>query len=50
MLAELAGIGSEEEVHGAVARYRDAGVNSPCVGGIPRTDFDAGLESVAKLI
>jgi F420-dependent oxidoreductase-like protein len=50
MLAELAGIGDEDAVHGAVRRYQDAGVNSPGIGGIPGTDYDAALESVAKLI
>ncbi|MQA72971.1 MAG: LLM class flavin-dependent oxidoreductase [Solirubrobacterales bacterium] len=50
MLDALAGIGGTEGVRGAVRRYRDAGVTSPCVGGLPRTDFDAGLEAVAELI
>ena len=50
MLAELAGIGDKDEVHAAVRRYQDAGVNSPAVGGLPGTDFDAGLEAVAELI
>jgi F420-dependent oxidoreductase-like protein len=50
MLAELAGIGAADEVHDAVRRYRDAGVTSPCVGGLPGTDFDAGLTAVAELI
>ena len=50
MLAELAGIGDAEAVRAAVERYREAGVTSPCVGGIPGTDFDAGLEAVAELI
>jgi alkanesulfonate monooxygenase SsuD/methylene tetrahydromethanopterin reductase-like flavin-dependent oxidoreductase (luciferase family) len=50
MLDALAGIGSADEVRAAVERYRDAGAKSPCVGGIPRTDFDAGLEAVAELI
>jgi F420-dependent oxidoreductase-like protein len=49
MLGELAGIGSEEDVHGAVERYRDAGARSPCVGGIPGSDYDAALEAVAAL-
>ena len=31
-------------------RYQDAGVTSSCVGGMPGTDFDAGLEAVAELI
>ena len=30
MLGELAGIGSTADVHAAVRRYQDAGVNSPC--------------------
>jgi len=50
MLAELAGIGDAGEVHAAVSRYRDAGANSPGIGGLPGTDFDAALESVAELI
>ncbi len=50
MLGELAGIGGPEEVHAAVRRYRDAGAVSPGIGGLPRTDFDAALESVAELI
>ena len=50
MLRELAGIGGKEDVHGAVRRYHDAGVTSPCVGGVPRTDFDATLEAVAELL
>ena len=50
MLAELAGIGTKDDVHAAVRRYQDAGVTSPCVGGLPGTDFDAGLEAVAELI
>jgi F420-dependent oxidoreductase-like protein len=50
MLGELAGIGSSDDVGGAVRRYQDAGVTSPCVGGMPGTDFDAGLERVAELI
>lgn len=50
MLGELAGIGTKRDVHDAVKRYRDAGVSSPGVGGMPGTDFDAGLEAVAELI
>jgi alkanesulfonate monooxygenase SsuD/methylene tetrahydromethanopterin reductase-like flavin-dependent oxidoreductase (luciferase family) len=50
MLGELAGIGARDEVHGAVRRLQEAGVSSPCVGGLPRTDFDAGLDAVAELI
>ena len=50
MLSELAGIGDADEVRAAVRRYQDAGAKSPCVGGIPGTDFDAGLEAAAELI
>ena len=50
MLDALAGIGSKEDVQSAVRRYQDAGVTSPGIGGIPGTDFDAGLEAVAELI
>jgi alkanesulfonate monooxygenase SsuD/methylene tetrahydromethanopterin reductase-like flavin-dependent oxidoreductase (luciferase family) len=50
MLDEIAGIGSRDDVHAAVRRYQDAGVRSPCVGGIPQTDYSAGLEAVAGLI
>ncbi len=50
MLGELAGIGPAADVHAAVRRYQDAGVSSPAIGGLPGTDFDAGLESVAELI
>jgi alkanesulfonate monooxygenase SsuD/methylene tetrahydromethanopterin reductase-like flavin-dependent oxidoreductase (luciferase family) len=50
MLAELAGIGDKDDVHGAVRRYQDAGTTSPGIGGIAGTDFDAGIEAVAELI
>ena len=32
-----------------MTRYREAGATSPCVGGIPGTDFDAPLEALAHL-
>lgn len=50
MLDELAGIGDAQVLREAVARYRDAGVGSPCIGAIPRTDFDGALEAVAEAI
>lgn len=50
MLDALAGIGTKDEVHAAVDRYREAGARSPGVGGIPGTDFNAGLEAVAELL
>jgi alkanesulfonate monooxygenase SsuD/methylene tetrahydromethanopterin reductase-like flavin-dependent oxidoreductase (luciferase family) len=50
MLDQLAGIGDREAVRAAIRRYADAGVVSPCVGAIPRTDFSAGLEAAAELL
>jgi hypothetical protein len=50
MLDELAGIGDADAVRAAIKRYEDAGTRSPCVGGIPRTDFDGALEAAAELI
>jgi alkanesulfonate monooxygenase SsuD/methylene tetrahydromethanopterin reductase-like flavin-dependent oxidoreductase (luciferase family) len=46
-LDALTAIGSPEDVRGGVARYRDAGATSPCVGPVPRTDFGATLEAAA---
>jgi alkanesulfonate monooxygenase SsuD/methylene tetrahydromethanopterin reductase-like flavin-dependent oxidoreductase (luciferase family) len=50
MLDALAGVGSVDEVRGGVRRYLDAGTVSPCIGGIPATDFDAALRAVAELL
>jgi alkanesulfonate monooxygenase SsuD/methylene tetrahydromethanopterin reductase-like flavin-dependent oxidoreductase (luciferase family) len=46
-LAALTAIGSPGEVQEGVARYREAGATSPCVGPVPRTDFAATLEAAA---
>jgi F420-dependent oxidoreductase-like protein len=46
-LGALAAIGGAEESQAAIARYREAGATLPCVGAIPRTDFDATLEALA---
>lgn len=43
----LTAIGSGEEVRAGVARYEAAGTTSPCVGPVPRTDFEATLEAAA---
>lgn len=48
MLSELAGIGDADRVVAAVTRYGDAGATSPCIGGIPGTDFDGALDAVAS--
>jgi hypothetical protein len=50
LLAALAGIGPAEEVQAALGRYLDAGAVSPCIGGIPGTDFDGALEAAAELL
>jgi alkanesulfonate monooxygenase SsuD/methylene tetrahydromethanopterin reductase-like flavin-dependent oxidoreductase (luciferase family) len=46
-LEVLTAIGSEEEVREGVARYADAGAVSPCIGPVPRTDFEATLEAAS---
>ncbi|HEV3000696.1 MAG TPA: LLM class flavin-dependent oxidoreductase [Solirubrobacteraceae bacterium] len=43
----LTAVGDEDAVRAGVARYRDAGATSPCVGPIPRTDFEATLRAAA---
>jgi alkanesulfonate monooxygenase SsuD/methylene tetrahydromethanopterin reductase-like flavin-dependent oxidoreductase (luciferase family) len=46
-LALLTAVGDEEGVRAGVARYADAGATSPCVGPIPKTDFEATLRAAA---
>jgi len=46
-LQALTAVGDEEAVREGVERYRRAGVTSPCVGPIPRTDFEATLRAAA---
>ena len=50
LLNALAGIGSADDVRGAVARYRDAGATSPSIGGLPGSDFEGAMRAVAELI
>jgi len=50
LLESLAGLGSADEVRGAVERYRDAGATSPSIGGLPGSDFDRALRAVAELV
>jgi len=50
MLDALAGIGSADDLRATVERYREAGTTSPCIGGIPGTDFDGALGAVAELL
>lgn len=46
-LGVLGAIGDAEEAVASVRRYREAGATSPCVGAVPKTDFDATLEALA---
>lgn len=46
-LDTLAAVGDADAVRAGVARYRDAGASSPCVGPISKTDFDATLTAAA---
>jgi F420-dependent oxidoreductase-like protein len=46
-LGVLGAIGSAEDAAESVRRYRDAGATSPCIGAVPKTDFDATLEALA---
>jgi len=46
-LEALTAVGDEAAVRAGVARYADAGVTLPCVGPIPRTDFEATLRAAA---
>jgi alkanesulfonate monooxygenase SsuD/methylene tetrahydromethanopterin reductase-like flavin-dependent oxidoreductase (luciferase family) len=46
-LGTLAAVGTPEEAVATVRRYAEAGADSPCVGAIARTDFDATLEALA---
>jgi len=50
LLDSLAGIGSADDVRGAVERYRDAGATSPSIGGLPGSDFEAAIKAVAELV
>jgi alkanesulfonate monooxygenase SsuD/methylene tetrahydromethanopterin reductase-like flavin-dependent oxidoreductase (luciferase family) len=46
-LAALTAVGDEAAVRAGVARYREAGASSPCLGGIPGTDLGATLRAAA---
>jgi alkanesulfonate monooxygenase SsuD/methylene tetrahydromethanopterin reductase-like flavin-dependent oxidoreductase (luciferase family) len=46
-LEELTAVGGEAQVRAGVERYRAAGASSPCIGPIPKTDFEATLRSGA---
>lgn len=42
-LEQLTAVGDESAVHAGLDRYRAAGATSPCLGPIPKTDFEATL-------
>jgi alkanesulfonate monooxygenase SsuD/methylene tetrahydromethanopterin reductase-like flavin-dependent oxidoreductase (luciferase family) len=44
-LKQLTAVGDEAAVQAGIGRYRDAGATSPCVGPIPRSDFEATLRA-----
>jgi alkanesulfonate monooxygenase SsuD/methylene tetrahydromethanopterin reductase-like flavin-dependent oxidoreductase (luciferase family) len=46
-LEELTAVGDAEGVRSGIERYRAAGSSSPCIGPIPRTDFEATLRAGA---
>src|SRR5688500_2196967 len=46
-LEALTAVGDQSGVQAGVTRYREAGATSPCVGPIPRTDFEATLRAAA---
>jgi alkanesulfonate monooxygenase SsuD/methylene tetrahydromethanopterin reductase-like flavin-dependent oxidoreductase (luciferase family) len=50
LLESLAGLGSADEVRGAVERYQEAGATSPSIGGLPGSDFDGALRAIAELV
>ena len=48
-LDALTAVGDEDAVRAGVRRYLDAGATSPCVGPIPKSDFEATLHAAASL-
>ena len=49
-LRVLTAVGDGRGVREGVERYRAAGATSPCVGPIPRTDFEATLRAAAGTV
>jgi alkanesulfonate monooxygenase SsuD/methylene tetrahydromethanopterin reductase-like flavin-dependent oxidoreductase (luciferase family) len=43
-LEQLTAVGDASAVHAGLERYRSAGATSPCLGPIPKTDFEATLK------
>jgi alkanesulfonate monooxygenase SsuD/methylene tetrahydromethanopterin reductase-like flavin-dependent oxidoreductase (luciferase family) len=44
-LEELTAVGEDAQVRDGLERYRSAGASSPCLGPIPRTDFESTLRA-----
>jgi alkanesulfonate monooxygenase SsuD/methylene tetrahydromethanopterin reductase-like flavin-dependent oxidoreductase (luciferase family) len=44
-LDELTAVGDETQVREGIERYRRSGASSPCIGPIPKTDFEATLRA-----
>jgi alkanesulfonate monooxygenase SsuD/methylene tetrahydromethanopterin reductase-like flavin-dependent oxidoreductase (luciferase family) len=44
-LEELTAVGEDAQVREGLERYRAAGASSPCLGPIPRTDFESTLRA-----
>jgi alkanesulfonate monooxygenase SsuD/methylene tetrahydromethanopterin reductase-like flavin-dependent oxidoreductase (luciferase family) len=44
-LEQLTAVGDEDAVRAGIGRYRAAGASTPCVGPIPKTDFEATLRA-----
>jgi hypothetical protein len=44
---ELTAVGDDDAVKAGLDRYRAAGATSPCLGPIPKTDFEATLRAGA---
>ncbi len=49
-LQQLTAVGDEQGVRDGIERYRAAGASSPCIGPIPRTDFEATLRAGAPTV
>ena len=47
LLGALTAVGDADAVRAGIRRYLDAGTTSPCLGPIPRTDFEATLRAGA---
>ncbi|MFL5826684.1 MAG: LLM class flavin-dependent oxidoreductase [Thermoleophilaceae bacterium] len=48
-IASLAAIGSADHAAATVRRYLEAGATSPCIGPVPRTDFELTLQALSAL-